>query len=321
MELSHLFSLMVGLGLAMVAAAFVCREQLRHQRFIDAVVRRFSGRIRQSEGGGRSEADSVALRRSEAPPFWIRLFGEGAGAAGLASLSAEMRRVALVLTLTLTSLVMLLTQTFLGLNIFLGAAAGLGFSALAWYLWASMRIRKRMLLIEEAVPEALDMIVRSLRVGLPVVTAIQAVGNELSGPLAEEFAEVSRRISYGQTPISALREMAERCQNQNLRFFAAAVALQSSTGGNLAEVLERLCAIARGRQQLQRKVRSITAEAKWSGRFLSAFPLLATMMLLAINPRYFDEISDKAFFIPMLCVVAGLLVLNMLFMRWLVKIE
>ncbi len=79
--------------------------------------------------------------------------------------------------------------------------------------------------------------------------------------------------------------------------------------------------IARSRQQLQRKVRSITAEAKWSGRFLSAFPLIAAAALLAINPKYFDDIADKGFFMPMLGVVAVLLLLNILFMRWLVRIE
>ena len=79
--------------------------------------------------------------------------------------------------------------------------------------------------------------------------------------------------------------------------------------------------VARGRQQMRRKIRSITAEAKWSGRFLSAFPALATIMILSINPQYFSEIYDEPFFPYMLGVVAVLLLCNFLFMRWLVKIE
>ena len=175
--------------------------------------------------------------------------------------------------------------------------------------------------IEEALPEAMDLIVRSLKVGLPVGAAVQTAGKELAGPLAEEFSETSARISYGQEPVSALRDMASRTGSQGLSFFAAAVAIQANTGGNLAEVLERLASIARARQQLRRKVRSITAEAKWSGRFLSFFPIGATVMLLMVNPEYFAEISDKPFFVPMLCLVAGLLFLNILFMHWLVKVE
>ncbi|MFE3836874.1 type II secretion system F family protein [Pseudogemmobacter sonorensis] len=320
MTLSLPLALMVGVGLGFFVMAFIYALVLRRRAFREAVVRRFSGRL--SAGSGEtSPVDPVALRR-QGPPSWsARFLPEAWRGTNVAAFSAEMRRIALVLTLTLTTLVVILLNAFLGTNILLGAAAGLILSGAAWYLWLGMRIRKRLARIDEAVPEALDMIVRSLRVGLPVGTAIQAVGQDLTGPLAEEFAETSRRMSYGQEPVRSLREMAERCRNQSLRFLAAAVALQSATGGNLAEVLERLSTIARGRQQLQRKVRSITAEAKWSGRFLSFFPLGATAMLLSINPDYFEEIADKPFFIPMLCGVAGLLFMNILFMRWLVKLE
>ncbi|NPD17280.1 pilus assembly protein TadB [Xinfangfangia sp. D13-10-4-6] len=292
---------------------------LRHRAFLLAVLERFS--VRPPKPADDPVADHIALRRNETPARWRHLLPGNWHDVSMAAFTAEMRRIGLVLTLTITTLVMILFNTLLNINILLGAAAGLLLSGIVWYFWVKMRSNKRLLRIEESVPEALDMIVRSLRIGLPVSTALQVAGQELTGPLADEFSETSRRISYGQEPVRALREMAERCRNQSLRFLAAAVALQAATGGNLAEVLERLCAIARGRQQLQRKVRSITAEAKWSGRFLSFFPIGATIMLLSINPDYFSEISNKPFFIPMLCVVAGLLFMNILFMRWLVKIE
>lgn len=319
MGLAVIFSLLVGAGLGLFVAALFYMHVLRRRAFLQAVLERFSGR--QSNPGDEPAADHVALRRNETPSWWRHLLPGNWHDVNMAAFTAEMRRIGLVLTLTITTLVMILFNTMLNINILIGAAAGLLLSLIVWYFWVKMRSSKRLLRIEESVPEALDMIVRALRVGLPVSTALQVAGQELTGPLAEEFSETSRRISYGQEPVRALREMAERCRNQSLRFLAAAVALQASTGGNLAEVLERLCAIARGRQQLQRKVRSITAEAKWSGRFLSFFPIGATIMLLSINPAYFAEISDKPFFIPMLCVVAGLLFMNILFMRWLVKIE
>ncbi|WP_283179182.1 type II secretion system F family protein [Gemmobacter sp. 24YEA27] len=319
MSLALIFSLLVGAGLGLIVVAIFYSRVLRRRAFLQAVIARFSGR--SATGGDEPAPDHVALRRDGPPSWWRPLLPGKWDDVNMAAFTAEMRRIALVLTLTITTLVMILFNALLNINILIGAVAGLLLSAVVWYFWMKMRSNKRLLRIEEGVPEALDMIVRSLRVGLPVSTALQVVGQELIGPLAEEFGETSRRISYGQEPVSALREMADRCRNQSLRFLAAAVALQSSTGGNLAEVLERLCSIARGRQQLQRKVRSITAEAKWSGRFLSFFPIGATVMLLAINPDYFSEISDKPFFIPMLCVVAGLLFMNMLFMRWLVKIE
>lgn len=306
------FLLMVG-ALSLGAAMLFRTRQLE-------VVRRFSGATKVVEVDPQS-GDQVLLRRTTAPGLWRRLLPGGAQAESLAAFGAEIRRVAILLGITVTTLTVLVLRAAIGTGVILAALIGLILSALIWYLWARARYRRRLVQIDEAVPETIDMIVRSLRVGQPIATAIQLVGQELSGPIAEEFSETSRRISYGQDAVRALREMAGRCENQNLRFFAAAVAIQSNSGGNLAEVLERLCAIARGRQQLRRKVRSITAEAKWSGLFLSVFPLVAVAMLMMINPDYFTEIVGRPFFLPMLVLVAVLLSLNVLFMRWLVKIE
>lgn len=320
MALSHILSLALGFGLMLLVAAAGMALIANYRRLQRAVVRRFSGSVETGAPDERAPGQQV-LRREDPPRWWARLVQAAPGRDDLAALGAEMRRITLVLVLSVTTLVAILAHAAIGANLLFGALAGLLLSAVIWYFWAGLRFRHRLAAVDDAVPEALDMIVRSLRVGLPVASAIQSAGQELTGPLSEEFAETSRRISYGQDPVRALRDMAERCQNQSLRFFAAAVSIQSASGGNLAEVLERLCAIARGRQQMRRKVRSITAEAKWSGRFLSFFPLLATAMLLAINPDYFDEIADKPFFLPLLTVVGGLLTLNILFMRWLVKIE
>ncbi|VDC21153.1 type II secretion system F family protein [Pseudogemmobacter humi] len=322
MVLSHILSLMLGFGLLLLTAAAGMALSENYRKLQRAVIRRFSGSVETAGPEDRDRAaGQQALRREDPPRWWARVIKVAPGRDNLAAFGTEMRRITLVLVLSVTTLVAILANAATGTNLLLGALAGLLVSAVIWRFWAGLRFRRRLAAIDDAVPEALDMIVRSLRVGLPVASAIQSVGQELTAPLSDEFAETSRRISYGQDPVRALRDMAERCQNQNLRFFAAAVSIQSASGGNLAEVIERLCAIARGRQQMRRKVRSITAEAKWSGRFLSFFPLLATTMLLAINPGYFEEISDKPFFLPMLAVVGGLLTLNILFMRWLVKIE
>lgn len=320
MDHAYLLSFSVSGGLFLLLAAAMLALYAKHLTLRATLLRRLSGEALAATTAAHGSGE-IALRRRGDAPWFMRFLPALPDTEHLARFTAEMRRALSVLALTVTTAVAALLYGFLGIHLFLGLAAGLLLSGLIWHVWAKIRMNRRLFSIAEAVPEALDMIVRSLKVGLPVTTAIKLVGQELTGPLAEEFAETSRQISYGQDQIRALREMAERCRNQNLRFFAAAVALQTSTGGNLAEVLERLCAIARGRQQLLRKVRSITAEARWSGRFLTCFPLLATAMLLAVNPRYFDDIQDKDFFWPMIAGVAFLLLLNMLFMRWLVRIE
>lgn len=320
MTLASILAISQGLGfLLMVGAMSLGAALLVRGRQLE-VIRRFSGVTKVVTEDPQS-GDQLLLRRATAPGLWRRLLPGGAQAESLVAFGAEIRRVAILLGIAVTTLTILVLHAIIGAGVILAGLIGLMLSALIWYFWARARYRRRLDQIDEAVPETIDMIVRSLRVGQPIATAIQLVGQELTGPIAEEFSETSRRISYGQDAVRALREMASRCENQNLRFFAAAVAIQSSSGGNLAEVLERLCAIARGRQQLRRKVRSITAEAKWSGLFLSVFPLVAVSMLMMINPDYFTEIADRPFFLPMLAVVAVLLSLNVLFMRWLVKIE
>lgn len=316
MTLSLIFGMILTIGCGLIVIALWLAVGLGEKRRLQAAIRRFSGQVRPG-GILPEEVDAIALRRDAMARGW---FARLTAAPGHEREVIPRHRV-LILVLSVTTVSAALIHFVFGIGLAVGIAVGLIASMVIWIFQVRRLVRKRAFAIEEALPEAMDLIVRSLRVGLPVGAAVQNAGKELSGPIAEEFSEASARISYGQEPVGALRDMAARTGSQGLNFFAAAVAIQSSTGGNLAEVLERLAAIARGRQQLRRKVRSITAEAKWSGRFLSFFPLGATAMLLTVNPDYFSEISDKPFFMPMLGVVAGLLSLNMLFMRWLVSVE
>ncbi len=315
MPLSLIFGIVVSLSLALVLLAIWLIFVTERRNHLLALVQRFTGEIRP-ETGSPEEAEAIALRRDATGRGWRSLLiSPGGGATPIP------RHHSLILFLTITTLTTLLFELVFGLGLTIGIACGLILSLAAWVFQARRLIRRRAFAIEEALPEAMDLIVRSLKVGLPVGAAVQAAGRELVGPIAEEFSETSARISYGQEPVSALRDMATRTGSQGLSFFAAAVAIQSTTGGNLAEVLERLANIERGRQQLRRKVRSITSEAKWSGRFLSFFPIAATVVLLAANPDYFSEISGQPFFVPMLGLVGALLFLNILFMHWLVKVE
>ena len=213
----------------------------------------------------------------------------------------------------------LMIGTGIDLRICFGAALVI---VLAGSLINRMRIRAaRRTAIADAIPEAIEMMVRSLRVGLPISAAIQLTGRDMTGPLAEELRQTSDRISFGQDTSEALYELSDRTGNADLHFLAASVSIQIVTGGNLADVLDRLSGIARARQQLRRKVDSITAEAKWSGRFLSAFPLLAIGGINLANPDYFDGLSDQPWFPYLVGVVIVLLVVNVIFMRWLSQLD
>ena len=187
--------------------------------------------------------------------------------------------------------------------------------------WINRRAKARTALIEEQLPDAVELMVRSLRVGHPFGSAVQIVARETAQPLAGEMAVIADETAYGRDVGEALSDMAERIDLQDLRFLAVAVTIQQQSGGNLAEVLDGLAKVVRSRFKLFRRVKAITAEAKWSGMFLSGFPLVALVAINVIDPTYFDEVRETAYFTPAACVVAGFLIANVIVMRRLVDIK
>ncbi len=189
------------------------------------------------------------------------------------------------------------------------------------FTWINMKAGKRMALMEEQLPDAIELMVRSLRVGHPFSAAISIVANEVADPLATEFGIIADEAAYGREIGEALKDMAERLEMQDLRFLAVAVTIQQQSGGNLAEILDGLAKVIRARFRLFRRVKAITAEAKWSGNFLSAFPLLALVAIQMIKPDYYDEAMTHPYFIPACIAVGGFLVTNLFVMRSLVNIK
>ena len=189
------------------------------------------------------------------------------------------------------------------------------------YVWVSRKAKKRMDLMEEQLPDAVELMVRSLRVGHPFSSAIGIVAKEVPDPLGTEFGMIADEAVYGRDISEALKEFAERMDSQDLRFLAVAVTIQQTSGGNLAEILHGLAQVIRARFKLFRRVRAITAEAKWSGMFLSAFPIGALLMIQMIQPTYFDDVKDTPAFIPAALVVGVLLVINVIFMKVMVNIK
>ena len=209
------------------------------------------------------------------------------------------------------------TQTALPVRGVVSVAMGVG----GIYLWISSKASKRMKLLEEQLPDAIELMVRSLRVGHPFSSAISIVASEVGDPLATEFGIIADEAAYGRDMGEALKEMAERLDMQDLRFLSVAVTIQQQSGGNLAEILAGLAKVIRSRFRLFRRVKAITAEAQWSAKFLSGFPLLAPVGILTIKPDYYDKAMDHPYFIPAVLVVGVFLALNLIVMRALVNIK
>lgn len=209
------------------------------------------------------------------------------------------------------------TETQLAVRIVASAAMGIG----GVYLWISMKAAKRSAMLEEQLPDAIELMVRSLRVGHPFSSAIGIVATEVSDPIATEFGMIADEATYGRDIGEALQDMAERLDMQDLRFLAVAVTIQQQAGGNLAEILDGLAKVIRARFRLFRRVKAITAEAQWSGNFLSGFPLLALVGIQLLKPDHYDKAMETPYFIPAALIVGVFLVVNLIVMRALVNIK
>lgn len=209
------------------------------------------------------------------------------------------------------------TEAALPIRALISIAMGVG----AVYVWVNNKAKKRIELLEEQLPDAIELMVRSLRVGHPFASAINIVAKEVSDPLGSEFGVIADESAYGRDVSESLKHLAERMDMQDLRFLAVAVTIQQTSGGNLAEILHGLSKVIRARFKLFRRVKAITAEAKWSGMFLSVFPLLALIGINVMEPNYYAEVKETEFFIPACIVVGVFLTINVIFMRIMVNIK
>jgi len=228
----------------------------------------------------------------------------------------------LVLIMVLLGVISFTVLTFLTaatMPIRVGVSVLMGYGAV--FVWLSNKAKKRIALFEEQLPDAVELIVRSLRVGHPFSSAINIVAQEMPDPLGSEFGMIADEATYGADVNDSLEKMASRIDVQDLKFLAVAVNIQSTSGGNLAEILDGLAKVIRSRFKLFRRVKAITAEARWSGWFLSIFPLGALVMINVMQPGYYDEVQTSPFFVPAALIVAAFLIVNIIFMRIMVNIK
>ena len=275
-------------------------------------------------GKNTSREDVLATLRKE-----MDQHGNNRGIPLYSLLADRAQKAALAFTPQQLMLIMVAVSifAFFALSLATGASLpvrllmGIGIGVGGVYMWVNGKAKKRLSLIEEQLPDAVELMVRSLRVGYPFSSAISIVSKEIKDPLATEFGVISDEATYGRDIGEALKHMAERLDMQDLRFLAVAVSIQQQSGGNLAEILEGLAKVIRARFRLFRRVKAITAEAQWSGKFLSGFPVFVLLAIQVLDPNYYDGVSDHHIFIPACFAVAIFLVLNLIVMRILVNIK
>ena len=142
-------------------------------------------------------------------------------------------------------------------------------------------------------PDALDIIVRSLRAGHPVPVAINMVTREMADPIGTEFGIVNNEVTYGADLETAMRNLYFRIGQDDLPLFVTAVAIQTSTGGNLGEILENLSAVIRQRFKMRRKIRALASEGRASAMILSSLPILMFLVIQIITPQFYASVWNE----------------------------
>lgn len=174
--------------------------------------------------------------------------------------------------------------------------AGLGIPHFIVGIFMKSRVKK----FTSSFPDAIELLVRGLRSGLPVTETLQVVASEIPGPVGEEFRMVTERIKIGRSMEEALEESAIRLDTPEFSFFCITLAIQRETGGNLAETLANLADVLRKRAQMKLKIKALSSESKASAYIVGSLPFLVFAMIWWINPDYLG-----GFFSEQRLIIAG----------------
>jgi tight adherence protein B len=168
-----------------------------------------------------------------------------------------------------------------------GAALGLG-----PFLYLMRARSKRMKVLEEQLPDALDFLARSMRAGHAFVITLQMVGEELPDPMGREFRTLFNEHNLGAPLETAMRSMCERIPLLDLRFFSSAVMLQKQTGGNLSDILTRLSYVIRERFRLRGQVKAASAHGRMTAMILGGMPIVTVLALMFVAPGYLNSMAE-----------------------------
>ena len=201
-------------------------------------------------------------------------------------------------------------------------ALGCGAGVVAFpLLWFNFRRKRRLVKLTNQLPDVFEMMSQALRAGHSLAGAIQTVYEQLPSPIATEFARVYHEQNLGVKIEDALQSMADRVDSLDIRFFVTAVMIQRQTGGDLAEVLDNISSVIRGRIELQGMVRGLTAEGRLSGWVLFALPIVVFFGSWIMNPDYASALIEEPSGRIMLMIAAGMQLMGIAMIRWIVNIK
>ncbi len=223
--------------------------------------------------------------------------------------------------LVIVTVVILLAKFLLGQGIvtavFLGVIIGAGLP----YMVVGKMAEKRIKNFTAQFPDAIDLIVRGLKSGLPVTESIANVGREMPNPVGAEFRLISDGIKFGKSMEDALWDTARRLDTPEFKFFVISLSVQRETGGNLSEALGNLSDILRRRRQMKLKIKAMSSEAKASAMILGSLPFIMFGIIFALNPDYEMELFTDPRGQVMLGFGVGIMSVGIAIMSKMVKFE
>ena len=290
-----LMSLMV-IGWLVVAGPSPAKEGQRRLQAVrfrhsDSADARVEAQMRKAVAARKPKMHQIAGSGSRVEALALRLHRTGKGWTVTQYLYASVG-----LALFITLLIYLKTGAAL-----LGLGVGLIVGGGVPHFVVNRAISKRSAQFTAKFSDAIELLVRGLRSGLPVTETLGVVASEIPGPVGAEFKLITERIKIGRTMDEALQETADRLNLPEFSFFCITLAIQRETGGNLAETLSNLSDVLRKRAQMKLKIKAMSSESKASAYIVGALPFMVFGLMYWINPGYLG-----GFFVDERLIVAGI---------------
>ncbi|PKB19510.1 tight adherence protein B [Novosphingobium kunmingense] len=269
------------LGYSAFAGPSVAKESARRLQAVrfrhsESTIDRVEAQLKKAVAARKPKMHQIAGSQSRVAALVLRLHRTGKGWTLPQYLYASGG-----LALTVAVLMFIKTSAPL-LSLVLGLFVGAGIP----HMVVSRAITKRGVKFTTKFPDAIELLVRGLRSGLPVTETLGVIATEVPGPVGEEFKAITERIKIGRTMEDALQETADRLNMAEFSFFCITLAIQRETGGNLAETLSNLADVLRKRGQMKLKIKAMSSESKASAYIVGSLPFIVFTLIWFINPDY-----------------------------------
>jgi tight adherence protein B len=322
MDETTLFGLMVFIVVLLMSQAFVA-PMMGSSR---AAKRRLRQRIRSLGESSDGETHAALLRKKQWQHLsrferWLESLPLMASISSLVLQAGQQRPAYQVVRQSL--LLALAAGAIAGWysgNVFTALLLAAGGAYLPFFLLMHRR-RKRLQAFEEQLPNALSVIARSLRAGLPFSESVNMVAKEMKAPASKEFGQVFNELNFGGDLRSALLGLLMRIPSVAVMAVVTAVMIQRETGGNLAEVLDRIATLLRERFRFQRSVKTLSAEGRGTAWVVSVMPFVLAAMTELLNPGWVTNLVSDPFGQQLAIGAFILLVIGILWLKYLVSID